>query len=87
MPEDGGQVTVKVVPDVSGIEPAIRAELERISSKLGKWQPFKGEVTAVVLAASLCNHWHETGGDWHLMAEKMQEDFVITRRGGNADDT
>lgn len=72
MPEIG-TATVKVVPDLSGMEPAIRAELERIAGLLA-------DVERDELAEALRAECGDMYTDPEIVADRLLERFVIRRR-------
>ena len=68
-----GEVTVKVVPDITGMEPAIRAELDRIGAAIG--QVDRDELAAMLGDAGLTRGVHPK-----VLADRILERFVVFRR-------
>lgn len=70
-----GTLTVEIVPDVSQMEPAIRAELDRIGAAIGQ---IRHEELAAVLAEEILPVYAPI--DTSFVASKLLERFVILRK-------
>lgn len=68
-----GTLTVKVIPDVSGMEQIIMAELDRISAELG-------QVNRDELAHALTETGRTTTDSHRDLADSLLQRFVIIRR-------
>ena len=76
-----GTVRVKVEPDVSAIEPAIKAELERLFKKITR-DELAAEIA--VIGGELAD-----GGAVNAVriADKLLERFVVIKRGSKAEES
>lgn len=70
-----GGVTVKVHADVSGIEPAVRAEFDRIGAALRI-----GQVAVEELADALRGLVGDMYNDPEIVAADLLQQFVIVKR-------